>query len=257
MMILQRAALLGALASLAPGMAHAEPATTAWLEDVSVEAPRTTETVLSYTHQLSDMKARGAGFDQLTLALHAGVSESVAIAPKLGLEQRGTEPLRLSEVGFQARWLAFERAPWPSLMAYGGYSNDLGDARDHLLESGVAARYEYGPLYLNGDVRATSALGGDADTSIETWYGLGAGYAWLHGWLLRAGLESFAILPLKGERLSDPTFGEAAESTTLYYGPSLAFATSPLWAACSAVTGYPVSTPASQFMLSCVVGVAH
>jgi hypothetical protein len=99
--------------------------------------------------------------------------------------------------------------------------------------------------------------GGSQGTAMETWYGLALGYAHQTTWSWRAGLELFAVVPLMGERWSDPTFGASGESNTYYYGPSFACAAGPFWTALSAVTGYPLSDGASQLMLRGMVGVAH
>jgi hypothetical protein len=237
--------------------AGAEPSTTAWLEDVNVQPARTAETLLGYEHQLTDIKARGAGFDELRFGLHAGLAEAVSVVPRFAMLQRGAEPLRLRDVGFQMRWRALDWQAWPQLMVYGAYLNDLDDERDHLLNVGLAARYELGSVLFNADVRPTLAMGGHEQRTLEGWFGLGVGYVWRGSWTARAGAEAFAIVPFEGERLSDPTFGASAESTTLYYGPSLSVATGPFWTSASMATGYFVSTPASQFMLSWLVGVAH
>lgn len=237
--------------------AAAEPASTAWLEDVSVQAPETSQTVLGFEHQLSDLKARGEGIDVLRLALHAGLVQDLALVPALSMRQRGEEPLRLNAVGARARYRVLDAGQLPQLMVYGGYDNTLDDSRDHQFGVGLAARYALGPVAFNADLRPTLSLGGEQGDALEAWYGLAVGYAWQAGWQARAGLELFGISPVSGSRLSDPTFGEAAESRTFYYGPSLAFASGPFWTAASLATGFWVSAPASQFMLSWQVGVSH
>ena len=237
--------------------AGAEPSTTAWVEDINVQPARTAETLLKYEHQLTDIKARGAGFDELRFGLHTGLAEDLSVVPQFALRQRGAEPLRLRDVGFQARWRALDWQAWPQLMVYGAYLNDLDDERDHLLNGGLAARYELGSVLFNGDVRPTLSMGGHKERTLEGWFGLGVGYVWRGSWTARAGAEAFAIVPFEGERVSDPTFGASAESTSLYYGPSLSLATGPFWTSASLATGYFVSNSASQFMLSWLVGVAQ
>ena len=59
------------------------------------------------------------------------------------------------------------------------------------------------------------------------------------------------------ERLSDPTFGDAAGTTSIYYGPSLSLRAGPLWTAVSAATGIGVSEPASQVLFRWTVGVTR
>lgn len=244
-------------ALLASGVAHAEPETTAWVKDVAVQAEHSTQTVLSFEHQLSDVKAGGAGIDLLAARVEAGLTPSVSGAPQVVFRQRGNEALRLQEVALQARWHLPILSSYPQLMIYGSYANDLSDDRDHLLRAGFAASYDYGHLYLNADVRPTMNIGGDHGRALEAWSGLAVGYGWASSWQGRAGMEMFAVIPVIGARLSDPTFGEAAESNTYYYGPSFALAFGPMWTSASAVTGYFVSTAASQFLLSWQVGVAY
>ena len=74
---------------------------------------------------------------------------------------------------------------------------------------------------------------------------------------MRAGMELFLVVPVVGDRMSDPTFGSSAQINTFYYGPSMALAVGPFWSALSAVTGYPLSDGASQLMLRGLIGVAH
>jgi len=254
----RRAALcVGVLSVCWCGAARAEPITTAWLEDVHVEPAGGAETVLRYDHESVDLKATAEGYDELGLGLHAGVSDTLTLAPELAFRQRGEEPLRLDDVGFRVRWLALNRFAQPALMLYGGYHNDLGEDRDHAWLGGAALRYEMAWFFANADVRPTLNLGGDQGTAFETWYGLGLGYGRRSSWSLRAGLELFLVAPLVGERTSDPTFGASAVANTFYYGPSFATSTGPFWLALSAVTGYPFSDGASQLMVRALVGVSH
>ena len=249
--------LAGAFAWLFPASARAEPVTTAWLEDVHLPPAGKTETLLAYEHESVDLKATAEGYDQLDVEFDAGVHHALTLAPAISFRQRGEEPLRLDQVGFRAKWLAVDRWEWPALMVYGGYGNDLDEDRDHLLQAGAAARYTRAGFFLNADVRPGLNVGGAAGTTLETWYGLGLGYGRQTTWSLRAGLELFAVVPVVGERLSDPTFGASASSSTFYYGPSVAYAIGPFSTALSAVTGYPLSDGASQFMLRGLVGVAQ
>lgn len=247
----------GALSLCLPRLAGAEPVGTAWLEDVHVERTGDTETVLRFDHQTVDLKASAEGYDELGLALHAGLTQTLTLAPELALRQRGEEPLRLDEVGFRLRWLVINRLEWPALMVYGGYGNDLGAKRDHLWLGGAAAHYEISWFFANADVRSAMNLGGSEGTGLQTWYGLALGYGQRTSWSWRAGLELFAVVPVVGDRWSDPTFGASAESNTYYYGPSFACAAGPFWTALSAVTGYPLSDGGSQLMVRGLVGVAH
>lgn len=235
--------------------ASAEPVTTAWLEDVHGEPAGETETVLTYEYETADLKASAEGYDELGVGLHAGLNQALTLAPEVGFRQRGEEPLRLDELGLRLRWRAIERLAWPKLMLYGGYSNDLGEVYDHVWVGGAAASYEYAWLFVNADVRPTLNLGGNEGTSWEMWSGLALGYGWRSSWSLRAGLELFAVVPVVGERSSDPTFGASSEDNTYYYGPSFAFAMGPFWTALSAVSGYGLSDAGSQLMLRSLVGV--
>lgn len=247
----------GALSLSLPRLAGAEPVSTVWLEDVHVEPAGEAETVLRYEHQSVDLKASEEGYDELGAGLHAGVTHTLTLTPEFTLRQRGEEPLRLDQVELGSRWLALRRFAGPELMLYGSYANDLGEERDHMWLGAVAARYEMAWFVVNADVRSELNLGGSKGTGLETWYGLALGYARQTTWSWRAGLELFAVVPLVGERWSDPTFGANVKSSTYYYGPSFACAAGPFWTALSAVTGYPLSDGASQLMLRALIGVAH
>ena len=250
------ALLSGSVVCFARG-AQGEAESTAWLTDVSVAAQNSTETRLAYEHQQADIKAPAEGIDVAQLGLQAGLGYDLALAPEFAFSQRGEEPLRLESVGLELRWRILERVAWPELMLYGAYRNDLGEARDHLARAGLAACYAWGPWFVNGDMRPTLNLGGDLGTTLESFWGLAAGYALGSPWHAWAGLEGFVIVPLVGERLRDPSFGQGATSSTAYLGPSLGFEVGPFWTSASAVTGYLVSTQGSQFMLRWLVGVAH
>lgn len=257
-MTLRRAVTFGGMLSICwSSTASAEPVTTAWLEDVHTEPAGKTETVLTYEHESVDLKASAEGYDELGVGLHAGLSRTLTLAPEAAFRQRGEEPLRLERVGLRLRWLALN--PWqgPALMIYGGYSNDLGEVRDHVCVGGVAASYEMDWFFVNADVRPTLNLGGNAGEAFETWSGLALGYGRHTTWSLRAGVELFAVIPVVGERSSDPTFGASGEDNTYYYGPSFAFAMGPFWSALSAVSGYALSDGGSQLMVRSLVGVTH
>lgn len=238
-------------------LASAQPVTTAWLEDVHVEAAGETETVLTYEYETADLKASAEGYDELGVGLHAGLNHSLTLAPEVAFRQRGEEPLRLDEVGVRLRWRAIERFALPKLMLYGGYGNDLGEAHDHVWVGGASAGYELAWLFVNADVRPSLNLGGALGTSLEMWSGLALGYGWRYPWSLRAGVELFAVIPVVGERSSDLSFGASGADDTYYYGPSFAFAMGPFWTALSAVSGYGLSDAASQLMLRGMVGVTQ
>ena len=56
-----------------------------------------------------------------------------------------------------------------------------------------------------------------------------AGIALLPERELRLGVESFAVIPVAGERMFDPAFDERHESATFYVGPSVSFGRGRWW----------------------------
>jgi hypothetical protein len=246
---------LGAL--LIASLAAAEPRNTLWLENVHIEDTNSTETSLIYEYQATDFKAFEEGADLVTLRLHAGLAERFELAPLVRVRQRGVEPLQLHELGLEGRFRVMGEAQAPKLLVYGAYYNDAGLERDHRLTAGGAGRLEFGRLFVAGDVRPGLGLGGERDDAFELWLGAAAAYMFLPDRQLSAGLETFAIVPVSGERISDPTYGAAATSATYYYGPSLSFRQGPFWAATSAVSGYFLSDGASDLLVRVMVGVGH
>jgi hypothetical protein len=252
---LSRLSLL-ALLTLSPGAA-AEQRNTAWLEDVRLQPEGEAETAFTYEFQTPDLKAIEEGTDLFSLRFNAGVVKALELAPVIRFRQRGNEALRIHEVGGEARFRAIGDAAVPHLVLYGGYLNDTGADRDHRVFAGGAGRYDISRLLLGADLRASGGFGGDEDDSAEVWIGAMAGYAMLPDRQLTAALETFAIAPLVGRRISDPTFGLAGESISFYYGPSLSLRGGPIWTAVSAVTGFPLSDSASHLLFRWMVGVSH
>lgn len=237
--------------------AAAEPRNTVWLQDAHVEPRGGTETAFSYDFQAPDTGALAEGIDVLSLWLTAGVAERLEVLPTLSLRQRGEEPLRLHEVGLQARGRVLGEPEAPHLMVYGAYSNDLGDERDHHLLAGATGRYDVKGFFASGDARGSALFGGQLDPTGEFWLGVGVGYGFLAERQLTVGLETFVIVPIAGPRISDPTFGLSAESVSYYYGPTFSWHADAIWTAVSAVTGFPVSDAASHLLLRWMVGLRH
>ena len=238
------------------GVARAEPRDTVWLEDVHIEPPESTDTGFVFDYQAADFKALEQGIRWLTLRLSAGVAERIEVVPLFRLRQRDSEPLDLREIGAEIRARVLGDAGAPHLLGYGGYRNDLATERDHHLSAGGAGRYELiERLFVAGDLRISAGLGGELGAAWEARMGAGIGYALFPRRELTLGLETFAHVPLAGTRLSDPTFGEAGESTSFYYGPSVAARLGPLWTSFSVASGYLVSGPASDLLLRWMVGL--
>jgi hypothetical protein len=252
------ASMLSLLATLmAVGTVGAEPRNTVWLEDIRLEPEGNAETALSYEFQAPDLKAIEEGTDLFSLRLNAGVTDAFEVAPVVRLRQRGNEELRIHELGGEGRYRLIGDALEPRLIVYGGYMNDLGEDRDHRVFAGGGGRYDVSRLLLGADLRASGGLGGEEDGAAEIWLGLTAGYSLLPDRQLTAAIETFAVTPVGGKRISDPTFGEAGESISFYYGPTLSLRGGPIWTAVSGVTGFPVSDPASHLLLRWMVGVNH
>lgn len=189
--------------------------------------------------------------------LAALVALTLELAPVVRVRQRGVDPLQMHEIGAEARVRAIGEPDLPNLLVYGAYYNDTSLERDHRVLAGGAGRLYFGRLFVSGDLRPSAGLGGDRDDAFELWLGAGAGFMFLPDRELTAGIETLAIVPITGERLSDPTFGAAATSTTYYYGPSLSFRRGPFWTAASAVSGYLLSDGASDLLVRWMVGVGH
>ncbi|HEU5055893.1 MAG TPA: hypothetical protein VFU21_05190 [Kofleriaceae bacterium] len=236
---------------------RAEPRSTVWLEDLNLRPPAATEASLFYEFQAADAKAMDQGIDLLTLRLAAGVSERLELAPMLRFRQRGSEEFRLHDLGGMLRARIAGSAAAPRLVAYGAYFNDLGTERDHRFVAGAAGRYDAGRWFVAADLRGSAYAGGELADTRELWIGGAVGRAFLAERQLTAGLETFLIAPFGGARMSDPTFGESAESSSFYYGPNVTFRAGPFWTAASAASGFGVSEPASQILFRWMVGIQN
>jgi hypothetical protein len=236
--------------------ARAEPRDTVWLEDVHIEPPESTDTGFVFDYQAADFKALDQGIRWLTLRFAAGVVEPLEVVPLFRLRQRDGEPLELREIGAEVRSRLLGDAEAPHVLGYGGYRNDLGPERDHHLSAGGAGRYELiERLFVAGDLRISAGLGGELDAAWETRAGAGIGYSLFPRRELTVALETFALVPLTGSRISDPAFGEAGESASFYYGPSVSARLGPLWTSVSMASGYLVSEPASDLLVRWMVGL--
>ncbi len=252
---LSSASLLAVL--MLANVASAEPRNTVWLEDVRLEPEGEAETAFTYEFQTPDLKAIEEGTDILSLRFAAGVVEALELAPIVSLSQRGNEALRIHEIGADGRFRVIGDATAPHLVLYCGYFNDLSEDRDHRIVAGGSGHYDISRLLLGADLRGSLGLGGERSDSAELWIGGSAGYSLLPDRMLTAGIETFGIVPVSGRRISDPTFGEAGETFSFYYGPSLSVRGGPLWSAVSLATGFPVSDSASHLLLRWMVGVSH
>jgi hypothetical protein len=235
----------------------AEPRNTVWLEDVRLEPEGEAETAFVYEFQTPDLNAIEEGTDLFSLRFGAGVLDALGLAPVVRLRQRGNEALRIHELGAEGRFRVVGDAAVPHLVVYGSYFNDLGEDRDHRITAGSSGRYDISRLLLGADLRASGGIGGEQSDSYELWIGGMAGYSLLPDRTLTAGIETFGIVPLSGRRISDPTFGEAGETFSFYYGPSFSVRGGRLWSALSLVTGFPVSDPASHMLLRWMFGLSH
>lgn len=239
------------------GRAAAEPRETVWAEDVHLQPAATTEAAFLYEFQGTDFRALQEGSDLLTARLPVGLSDSVEISPQLRFRQRGDDDFNLDHLGGQVRVRLLGDADRPHLIAYGGYFKEQGEERDHRLTGGASGRLDLGRWFTAADVRLSAFAGGTRDDGLELWLGGAAGRALLAERRLVVAIEAFAIRPLAGERYSDPAFGQAAGSQSIYYGPSLSAHIGPVWTGIAAATGFMVSEPASDLLLRWSVSVTR
>jgi hypothetical protein len=237
--------------------AWAEPRNTVWLEDVHLLPAGGTALAMTYEYQGADAGALEQGIDLLALRLEAGLSDAVELTPVVRFRQRGDEAFRLQQLGGQLRWRLLSERDLGHLVVYGGYLNNMSEERDHLFTAGAAGEFELERVFLSADARSTGALGGSLDDTAELWMGAGVGVALLPARRLTVGLETFAIVPLGGARMSDPALSLAGESNSYYYGPNLSLRAGPLWTAFSAASGYGVSDAASDLLIRWMVGVSR
>ncbi|MCG8420468.1 MAG: hypothetical protein MJE77_21245 [Proteobacteria bacterium] len=133
-----------------------------------------------------------------------------------------------------------------------GYRLAAFAERRHQLVQGVAARWEKATLAVTGELTVREQLGGDSDNQVE----IRTGAAVTHGMvinLIRVGLESFALIPITGPRISDPASSPNDEDVSVYVGPTLRLFAESLWLTASAATGR-LTDPGSPLLVRVVLG---
>lgn len=232
-------AALVALLAAPVGTAVASPPDTAWVEDVHLHPSGPAELLLAYELARDDIQGLDADVDLFALRAAVGFDRApMDFTPSLGLRQVGALGAQVDHIGLRARYRLAGTPAIPLAVAFGGYRLVPGDEHAHELEQGAAARWVRGGLAVGGELSARERLGG-AQTQVELRLAASVTYGVAID-MVRFGVETFALVPVAGPRLSDSAQGAADEDTealALYAGPSLRLNAEYLWLSGSAAVG--------------------
>lgn len=213
----------------------AVPPDTAWLEDVHLQPSGPPELQLAYGFQGSRDDA-AADINTVALSSKIGFDRApLDFVPRIGLLQPDATGVRMDFAELRVRFRLAGTPGEPIAIVYGGYRRVLRGGWDHLLEQGLSGRWLLGNFALAGELSVREGFG-ERDPFVELRPGLAATYG-LALDLIRFGIESFALVPLTGERFSDFGLGNNPEGVAVYVGPSLRLNLEYLWVSVSTVTG--------------------
>lgn len=231
--------LLGILflgCTLASAPAWASPPDNVWIEDLRLHPSGPAELAITYDYIEPDMDRTNADLDIITLRTASGFDRApMDFQPSIGLAQGGLGPARLEHVGLRARLRLSGTTGTPKLGLLFGYRLQLFNEHAHDFEQGLAGRLHFGQaLALGYEARVRERVGEGGD--VEARIGAALSYTMAIG-LVSLSLESFALVPLVGQRLTDQGAGGAADQPALYIGPGLRVHLEYLWLDLGAVTG--------------------
>jgi hypothetical protein len=249
-------AALVALLVTPAATAVASPPDTAWAEDVHLHPSGPAELVLAYELQRDDIEGLDADVDLFALRAAVGFDRApMDFSPTLALRQVGALGTQVDHIGLRARYRLAGTPAVPLAAVFGGYRLVPGDEHAHEIEQGAAARWVSGGLAVGGELSARERLAG-VQTQVELRLAASVTYGVLVD-MVRFGVETFALVPVAGPRLSDSAQGAADEDTealALYAGPSLRINAEYLWLSGSAAIGQ-LTGDGAPLLVRATVGV--
>jgi hypothetical protein len=214
----------------------ASPPDSVWIEDTRLHPSGPAELSMIYDFIEPDTDIDGASIDVITLSTLSGFDRApMDFQPSIGFVQAGLGSVRLEHVGLRARYRVRGTTSQPSLAVVLGYRVQLFGEHNHDFEQALAGRVPLGTsLSLGYELRLRELVGDGGD--VEARIGASLGTTTAIG-LVRVNLESFALLPIRGQRLTDYGAGGNPDAPALYVGPSLRVSFEYFWFDLSAVTG--------------------
>ncbi len=237
-------ALAVTLAMLRLSPAAASPPDTAWIEDIHLHPPGPAE--LHFVYDYQETEIADVPFERHLAVVRTAVGFDRApldLSPSLGFVQ-SADVARLDHLGLRFRYRLAGTPGTPVAAAFVGYRFHTADDNFHLLEQGVAGRWEVNrSLAVSGELSVRENLGLAVEDQVELRAGAAVTYGVVLN-LIRLGAESLVVVPLKGERIFEPGFNGDGEDIAVYAGPSLRLHFEYLWLGLGAMTGKVTGTGA-------------
>lgn len=223
--------------------ALASPTDTAWLEDVYLQPSGPPELQFGYDYYAS-RRSSLPDLNAISLRSKIGFDRApLDFVPAIGLLQDSDGTITMDFVELKTRFQLAGTPGEPIAVVYAGYRRVLRPGWYHLLEQGIAGRWVTSDLAIAGDLSVREGFGPN-DTVVELRPAVAVTYGLVLD-LIRFGVESFAVIPLTGQRFSDYSVGGDPEGTGIYIGPSFRMNLEYMWFNISAVTGRLTSDGAS------------
>ena len=230
------AALASALTtSMASVPVWASPPETIWVEDLTLHPAGPAELLVQYDFLDPALDAEMDATDILILRTSSGFDRApMDWSPSFGVTQTGTGSARLLHVGLRARYRLLGSQGDARMGLVFNYAAMLAGVRAHRFEQRLAGRWRVGSMRLGWDIGLAEQFGENIDVEARASASLSWGMVMEY---LHVGVESFALVPLVGDRLTDFAIGRASDGFALYAGPTMRFHFEYLWLAAGAATG--------------------
>lgn len=247
------AAAVGLTAICASATLWASPPEQAWTEDIHLHPSGPAELRMSYGLSLPEDDYSEPAYDVVTLRTLAGFDRApVELSPSISLVNVEGFGTQLFNVGLRARYRLSGKTGNPKLALAMGYQLMLVGSHEHRIEQRLAGRVRPNQnLSLAWEIGLQEHFGNQ--THVEGRVSASASYGVALN-LVRLSLETFALVPLVGERITDFAVGDRRDTFAFYVGPGLRLNFEDyLWVSGSAVTGALVGDGAPM-MVRVIVG---
>ena len=231
------AAMLTLAVALAPSTSWASPPDQTWTEDIHLHQSGPAELGMLYSVALRADNFGVPSIDLVTLRTLAGFDRApMDWSPSIGLINIDGFGTQLFHVGLRARYRLLGSTGQPTLGLALGYQLTLFDGHQHRAEQRLAGILHANPSFgLAWEVGLQEHFGDQIQ--VEGRISAAATYGFAIN-LVRLSFETFVLLPLTGERITDFAVGRDRDNVAIYLGPGLRLnLENYLWLSGSVVTG--------------------